>query len=338
MNPEIVPVDNESRKELLMQQFDEAPEVPLAEQSAPVATPEVAKPEVAANEQNREIDGKYAPGKTKPVPESVDEPVWKRPPGTWKKEFHETWKTADPRFQEYAYQREEQMRAGVEPLISKAHFADSINTVVEPYMQTIRGLGIDVPTAVKGLMEADNILRNSNPQEKAQYFSRLAQQYGIDLGGVSQYAPQGAVDPNVYALQNELNKVRGEVNGWKQQQEEAQNQVLLNDIAKFATAKEHFEDARPTMISLLQSGVATTLEDAYDKAIRLDDKLFQSTQQAQQAQQVSSRRVTADRAAKAARAAAVSVRSSTPGSNTTTKAQDRRSLLSEQFDSMNERI
>jgi hypothetical protein len=45
-----------------------------------------------------------------------------------------------------------------------------------------------------------------------------------------------------------------------------------------------------------------------------------------------------NRAAKAARAAAVSVRSSTPGTNTASKAQDRRSLLAEQFDALSERL
>jgi len=270
--------------------------------------------------------------------EAAEEPVWKRPPQSWKKEFHDAWLKADPRLQEYAYQREEQMRAGIEPIRAKAEFADRMNEAIAPYMDTIRGLGIEAPQAVRALMEADNILRNSSPQDKLSYFHSLARSYGIDLAGQGSPAPQASVDPNFVALQNELIKIRGEVTGWKQAQEEQANAVLLNEVSQFATKVEHFEAARPTMIQLLQSGVATTLEDAYHKALRLDEELFAQQQQATQAKALAERKASADRAAKAARAAAVSVRGSTPGAPTGTKASDRRSLLAEQLDGLSERL
>jgi hypothetical protein len=113
---------------------------------------------------------------------------------------------------------------------------------------------------------------------------------------------------------------------------------LLGEINNFASKAEYFEEARPTMIQLLQSGVAGTLEEAYEKAIRLNDDLFQQTQQRSQAEAAAQKSLSANRAAKAAKAAAVSVKSSTPGTKTTTKAQDRRSMLLEQFDSVNERF
>ena len=83
---------------------------------------------------------------------------------------------------------------------------------------------------------------------------------------------------------------------------------------------------------------AESSEDAYEKAIRLNTELFERVQQAQQAQAVAQKSAQLNRAAKAARAAAVSVRSSTPGTNTAPKAQDRRSLLSEQFDGLMDRV
>ena len=313
----IVPTEApDARRELLAQQFDE------------VAQAEPAKFE-------RDEAGKFASTNGKPAEEPVEEPVWKRAPASWKKDYHDVWQTADPRMQEYAWQREEQMRKGVEPLITKAQFADQISEVVNPYLQTIQGMGLDTPKAVKALLEADHMLRTTNGQEKLQLFSRLAQQYGVNLNEVNF---QQGVDPTIYALQNELNNVRGEVNGWKQQQEQAQNQQLLGEIEKFSSKAEHFEEARPTMIQLLQSGVAHTLEDAYEKAVRLDPELFDSVQVSKQAELVNAKRVAADRAAKSARANAVSVKSSTPGMATKNNAQDRRSLLSEQFDQIAARL
>ena len=308
------------RKELLNQQFDEV---------------ETAEPQG----KPRAETGKYVAAKPAPQAEpDAEEPVWKRPPSSWKRDYHEVWQTADPRLQEYAYKREEEMRAGIEPLRSKAQFADQMNEAMQPYMQTIQGLGIDAPRAVRALMEADHVLRNSPPDQKRAYLANLARSYGINLGEVDPNSQGGPIDPNYYALQNELNNIRGEMNNQKQQQEQAENQSLLGEINNFAGKAEYFEEARPVMIQLLQSGVAGTLEEAYEKAIRLNDDIFSQTQQRSQADAAAQKSSSANRAAKAAKAAAVSVKSSTPGTKTTTKAQDRRSMLLEQFDSVNERF
>ncbi len=339
---EIQKVDSDSRKELLAEQFS-AIEADAAA-PAPEAAPEPAAEAEPVSDRARDASGRFAKGAgagpqaaASEAPEAVEEPVWRRPPQSWKKEMHDFWSKADPKLQEYAYQREEQMRAGIEPIRAKAEFADAMNEAIAPYMDTIRGLGIDAPQAVRALMEADNILRSSSPQDRLNYFHSLARSYGIDLAA-GQPAPQAPVDPNFAALQNELIKIRGEVTGWKQAQEEAENAKLLDEVHQFSAKAEHFEDARPTMIQLLQSGVATTLQDAYDKALRLDPELFAASQQAQQAAAAAQRKASADRAAKAARAAAVSVRSSTPGAPAAAKAADRRSLLAEQFDGMSDRL
>jgi hypothetical protein len=289
----------------------------------------------------RDESGRFAKPEPQPEVEEEEPPVWKRPPASWKKDYHEIWAKADPKMQEYAWQREEQMRAGVEPLLSKAQFADAMQEAIQPYMTTIQGLGLTPDRAVSALMEADHKLRTSDPQTKLQYFMQLAQSYGINLGagniaptpvpGQMPGAAPGAVDPMVYQLQNELNQVRGEVMGWKQQQEMMENQTLLNEINQFSMKAEYFEDVRPTMIQLLQSGVAETLEDAYNKAIRLNDDVFEQATKAKQAEEAAKQAKEANRVAKAARAAAVSVRSATPGANTAPKAANRRALLEDAF-------
>jgi hypothetical protein len=301
-------VEQPDRRELLSQQFDEAqPQVEVT----PVET---VQPE--------------------PAPEPA---VWERPPASWKKDYHEVWQTADPKLKEYAWQREEEMKKGVEPLLSKAQFADQIQQAIEPYQNNIRSLGIEPTQAIKALMDADNVLRHGSPQQKAQMFATLSQQYGVNLGEINNLQQQ-PVDPTVSMLQNELYSVRNEVMSWKQQQEAAQNQALLGEITNFSQKAEFFEEARPTMIQLLNSGMAQDLDDAYNKALRLDEALSSKLQQSTQAQAEAAKRDSANKAAKAARAAAVSVKSSTPGVNTAAKAQDRRSLLTEAFDGLNERF
>lgn len=330
----IVSVENsDSRRDLLAQQLDEMAEAPEPVQEKPAAA---VNPE--SEIKSRDISGRYAKAGSDDAGKPADEPVWRRPPASWKKDQHEVWNAADPKMQEYTHQREAQMRAGIEPYEAKARFADQMHQAMRPYMQTIQGLGIEPHHAVQALMQADHTLRHSSPQDKLTYFAQLARQYGVNLGQMGELPQQNPVDPQVYALQNELNAVRGEVLGWKQQQEQTMNSALLGEIDKFAQTAEHFEEARPAMIQLLQGGMAADLQEAYDKALRLDPNLFGAITQSRQAEVGAQKRAAANRAAKSARATAVSVRSSTPGAQTTTKNQDRRSLLAEQFDAMNERL
>jgi hypothetical protein len=325
----------DTRKTLLEEQFDAVQEVAPAEVTA--------EPTIEATDRPRDDAGRFAAKAPEPAePPPAEEPVWSKPPASWKKEYHEHWFKADPKIREYAWQREEQMRKGVEPLISKAQFADAMNAALEPYLPTIRGLGLSPDKAVAALAQADHTLRTSPPEQRLQYFMQLAQQYGINLQGqalpANQPANQQTIDPTVYALQNELNMVRGEVMGWKQQQEMAENQKLLDEINTFSTKAEHFEEVRPTMIQLLQSGMAQTLDEAYTKAIRFNDDLFEKVQSSRQAEIAANKSSELNKAAKAARAAAVSVRSATPGANTAPKAQSRRALLEEAFDEMGARL
>ena len=88
------------------------------------------------------------------------------------------------------------MRAGIEPLRSKAQFADQINEAIEPYMNTIRGQNLDAPSAVKALMEADHNLRYSSQEQKMAHFANLARAYGVDLNGVSSQSQNAPIDQN----------------------------------------------------------------------------------------------------------------------------------------------
>ncbi len=70
------------RKELLEQQFEQSAEA-----------------------QPRDEVGRYAEKQAEQqAAEPADEPVWRKPPSSWKKEYHEYWSKADPKIQEYAWQ------------------------------------------------------------------------------------------------------------------------------------------------------------------------------------------------------------------------------------------
>lgn len=331
------------RKELLAQQFNEV------EQTINTETVQPAKVQPAAGERARDEQGKFAPKTTAAEPKivngkppeqvtpSIEEPAWNKPPASWKKEKHQLWSSMTPEQREYAFQREEQMRSGVEPLLPKAQLADAISKVAEPYMNTIRGVGLDLPQAVEGLMRADHQLRTLPHDQKLVYVQNLLRSYGIDISGQMQQA-HPAFDPNYQHLRNEVLSVKGQFTSFIQQQEAAQERAVLTEIQSFAKTAEHFEEATPAMIQLLQGGMADSIQEAYDKAIRLDPNLFETVQKAQQATATATTRAAADAAAKKAKAAAVSVKSATPGTQKPTNAQDRRSMLAEQISGLSDRL
>lgn len=334
-------VETLDRKELLTEQFNEVEKAAADVAPAPAAAADrprdesgkfTAKPKADAGSATAAAAAPTAQVEPSPVPEP-----WAAAPKSWKKELAAGWGQLDPTYQRYVHEREDQMRAGIEPLLPRAQLGDAIAQVAEPYMNTIRGLGLELPQAVGALMNVDHQLRVLPYEQKLQVLAQVAASYGIDLTGQVQAAQQ-SYPPQVQALQSELINIKGEIQNYKQQQAAAMESAALAEIQGFAKTAEHFEEARPVMIQLLQSGMAEGIEDAYHKAIRLDPDLFEQISNAQQATAAAQKSAAADAAAKKAKAAAVSVKTATPGSKTPTKAQDRRSMLIEQFDSLSERL
>lgn len=276
---------------------------------------------------------------------AVEPPVWDRAPASWKKDKHELWAAMSPAQKEYAYQREEQMKAGVEPLLPKAQLADRISQAAEPYMNTIRGLGVDLPTAVKGLMEADHQLRSLPYEQKVQYAAKVLRSYGLDLGQLQGLPPQDGqtpMDPRYNAVQNELVGLKGQLTAFQEAQQRQEEIRVQADIKNFSKDKPYFELLRPHMSVLLQEAGAKqenlSLQDAYDQALSKFDELAEAQRIAAQAKTTAEKRDTANRAAQAAKAAAVSVKGSTPGKQTATNAKTRREILSESFDNVDARV
>lgn len=338
------PVD---RKELLAQQFNDA------EQTATVETPAKIAPVTAdssGSERARDELGKFAPKaaanpaqpKAAGIASAQDAPItasqpWESAPKSWKKEKRELWTAMTPEQREYAFQREEEMKASYDAAAPKAELADKINRASEPYMNTIRGLGLDLPTAVAGLMKVDHDLRTLPYDQKLQMLTQVARGYGIDLTGQAQLAQPG-YDPNVQAIQNELLAIKGQFSSFTQAQEAQSQRAAMDEIERFSKTAEHFDDVKPMMAQLLQGGLAEGIQDAYEKAVRLNPEIFDAINSAKQAAAEAEKRQTADAAAKRAKAAAVSVRSATPGTTKPTNAQDRRSMLAEQIGGLSERL
>lgn len=208
-----------------------------------------------------------------------------------------------------AERRENDYHKGIEQYKTHAHEAQAYQRVVEPYMATIRGLGVDAPTAIAKLFQADHTLRYSDPATKARFLGQLAQEYGVDLGQVQNAPP---IDPNVQYLQQQTQLMQQQLQQFHQQQEMREQAGYQSEIQKFASdpAHPHFEAVKEDMALLLQTGKAQDLKDAYDTAVWMRADIRQSLVEQQRAE--AQRTATEQAQSQRAKSAAVSVKGSSP--------------------------
>ena len=207
--------------------------------------------------------------------------------------------------------RSEEMHKGLEQYRAKAQVGEELMQVAQPFARDLQAFGISPAQAFQKLMVAEANLRHGTTEQKTQMLLKMATDYGIDLGQAQQYqANQPYVDPQVEGLKSELNQMRS----WVQQQQQArewqERQTLNREISKFSQdpAHTHFEAVKGTMAGLLQAGLATTLQDAYEQAIYTNPDIRNQVLAAQQAQANEKRKAEAiQKANEAKRAAAVNI-------------------------------
>lgn len=253
-----------------------------AEVVEPVAEVEpAAEVAQAARDDGRDDKGRFAPKEKSPepvaaqqtAPEQVQQPLeqkprWSSRPQAWKKEMDPHWSTLPEPVQQYIFEREGDVRRGIDKYRSSADQWQKFEEVLKPHQRTFQQMGVSPIQATQYLLNADAKLRYSPPQEKARYFSELAREYGIDLSQVTQLP---AAPPEYQLMQQELNRLRQ----LQTRVEQERTQSLQSEIEAFAEQHEHMEAVRPAMAVLLQNGQAKDLQDAYEKAIWADPEIRQ---------------------------------------------------------------
>lgn len=262
-----------------------------AEEAAPEAAPEV-QPEAT---------------ETPPV-EPVQEPR-RNHFSAWKKEAQSALSALPPETQQYIVEREQQFHKGIEQYKADAYKGRSLGSAIQPHMDYLNEIGVKPELAISKLIETERTLRTAPPEAKAQMFMKLAHDYGINIQALT----NTPFDPYKYEMENKLAEQQRMLQEISQSRQMAEEVQLNQTIESFAEQHEYFEDVRETMADLLDRGLASSLDDAYAKAVRLNDDVFARVQQAQQPAPQVQQVQRADQAAKAAKASAVSVKGSPTG-------------------------
>src|SRR5690606_236434 len=97
----------------------------------------------------------------------------------------------------------------------------------------------------------------------------------IDIGQLAQTPP---ADPRLYQMEQQLQHERMQRQQYEQTITERDNAAVMSEIDKFASDQKNTHDnaVRNDMAALLQSGMATNLQEAYDRAVWARPDLRQS--------------------------------------------------------------
>lgn len=269
-------------------------------------------------------------------------------PSSWKKEMWPVWdkvSTGQPLTPEesrllakYNLERESQFASGVstyreeaikaKELQQEVERSRSLNQALAPFLPDLQQNNINPAQWITNLGQAHSMLVKGTPEQKAAMFVQLLKDYQPPLDLIFSRGQDGSLYLNQnLQVQRQQPDVRETV---KEMLEQERMNSLINDMRSNTEKYPHFEAVREKMAGLLQTGLAPDLESAYAHALRLDDELWQATQQQQTEEAERQRqREEAERVAKA-RASAVSPKGATPIGTTTGGKKGLRDTLEEQ--------
>ena len=269
---------------------------------------ESSEPETTHDIIEKAFDKLEAPDAPEEKVEEVVSPE-RSPWKSWKADAAKVMEKLPEEAQKYIIERQDQFHKGIEQYKEAANYAKTIDRAISPYKDYMSNLGVTPDVAFTNLLKTEHTLRMGTYQEKAEMLQKLAHDYQIDMNSLAGVP----YDPNMHNLKSQLEYTQSQLQAsqnFRQSQEDVQIQSTIDE---FAQSHEHFTDVQATMADLLERGFANDLNDAYAKAVRLDDNLFNKTVAQQQGGANRQNLVQANQAAQAAKAAAVSVKGAPAG-------------------------
>lgn len=267
------------------------------------------------------------PEGVQPGPKAGPRPQQDRAPAAWRADVREHWGQLPEPVRAEIQRREGELNRVLQESAEARKGYDAVMRVVQPYEGFIRAEQSNPLQAIDNLMSTAARLRTGTAPEIAQMVAGIVNQFGIGRFGNGfiemldgALAGQGPrQDPQQLALQQALDQRLAPMQQMFQQFQQAQQaqqervvQQAQSEVEQFLARAEFGEDVRGDMADVLEAahrrGENLSLQDAYRKAIRLNDNVLKVLQQ--RARQAGAQQQT--QAAQRARAAAVSVSGSAP--------------------------
>lgn len=256
----------------------------MEREDAPEEKETAITPEPATDDRPRGADGKFVakeaaelteetvkePEKTEP-PKQQAAPDFVPAPQSWTNQDKALWDKVPQDVRQVILKREQEVHKAITQQDEDRSLARQFKQLADPYQAMFNSVGASPLQGFQDYLRIAYTLNTGAPEMKAQVLQQIAQRYGVNLG---QQTPQeGAQAPPQYLqrlsqLEAMLQEQLRNQQALQQQQQQAEMSKTMADIDAFSRdpAHKHFEYVRDHMATLLNSGAAQSLQDAYDQA------------------------------------------------------------------------
>jgi hypothetical protein len=184
------------------------------------------------------------------------------PPHSLKAAVKANWSKYPPEVREEFVRLEQSVQAGKTEWASKAERLNRFDSLISPIKERLALSGVDEGTYVGRLIAADNLLTRDPVAGLAQ----IAQMYGVDLAQVGLQPQRAEQHPVIAQLTEKLSTLEQQLQQRTQADEQERLSEARREIEAFKAQNIYFEDVKGTIKALLETGQASDLQDAYDKA------------------------------------------------------------------------
>lgn len=193
--------------------------------------------------------------------------------------------------------------------------AEPLVQAVQPFGEYLNGvaqsLGTSPPALVHELLKTEYALRTGTQEQKASALASIAREYGINLASLAGPSADGSQsyqpDPFVSQLYQTMPAVQREIAELRQFKSQLETDRIVQEVEAFSTARDehgnakhpYYEDVKPQLAALLQSGQASTLAEAYAIVTKPFEKVTQQQQASRQQADEQARKAAVEKARKA---------------------------------------
>lgn len=253
-----------------------------------------------------------------------------RAPQSWKGDAKKLWETLPLQIRQEVARREKDVMQVMHQAADHKSKIDAMVQVMTPHGERIRATYGDPVKAVASLLQTEAVLHSGSQAQKAQLLAHLVKQFGVDIYALDS-ALAGQPMPEQVQQQSTIEQLleqklapfqqflQTQQNRELQERQQSQQQAEMT-VAEMSQDDRYpyFADVRQDMADIIEMnsrrGVAISLQDAYTRAVRMNDGTFQAANVRDQSQGATQAALEAHRAAQAAKGASVSVTGSPTGS------------------------
>jgi hypothetical protein len=254
-------------------------------------------------------------------------------PNGWKAEEKALWAKVPPEVQQVINRREQEAHRAITSQDEVRLIGNNFMSVANQHAPLIQARGLPPVELWRETLGIISQLNSPDPAVRAQMVRQIAHSNGVDIRSLmGQPNAQGPQQPNIpidQLVQRQVNEVfQARQRQEAEARERAEMQATNSEIESFRSktdasgqpAYPYFDHVTSLMASILGGGVVSTLEEAYQLAVKAHPETSKLITQAEQAQVKA--REEAQRKAQAKRRASGSIRGG-PGSSSQPNGKDR---------------